>query len=221
LHQHRADGWWPWGIACFPNATPLETALVAAIVARIGAVPVPLKTLLSASTAPVAVLPWLAWEMAVYRWDSSWSEARKRDAIGNAIFDHRRRGTRGAMDALLAEYDQTLTLLEWWEPGGSGQPFTFWVTLPTNGADASSSTASFATSLIDDINRTKNARSLFQFRQQSNATVSLPINVAARTMMMTRSLAQIAQPDPADLLNLTTEYGEPLEGGEGLVWEYV
>jgi phage-related baseplate assembly protein len=57
-------------------------------------------------------------EMAVYRWDSSWSEARKRDAIGNAIFDHRRRGTRGAMDALLAEYDQTLTLLEWWEPGG-------------------------------------------------------------------------------------------------------
>lgn len=204
-----------------PNATPLEKALVAAIVPRIGAVPVPLKTLLTASTAPVAVLPWLAWEMAVYRWDSSWSEARKRDAIGNAIANHRIRGTRGAMDALLAEYDSTLTLLEWWEPGGSGASFTFCVNLPTNGADAASVTAIFATSLIDDINRTKNARSLFQFRQTASAAVSLPIAVAARAMTMTRSLGAIAQPDPADLLNLTTEYGEPLEGGEGLVLEYM
>jgi P2-related tail formation protein len=158
--------------------------------------------------------------MAVYRWSATWSETRKRDAVGNAIANHRLRGTRGALDALLPAYDPTLTLLEWWEPGGSGVPFTFWVILPTNGAAATSVTADFATSLVDDINAAKNARSLFQFRQTTVATVSLPITVAARAMTMTRSLAPIAQPSPADLLNLTTEYGEPLEGGEGLALEY-
>jgi phage tail P2-like protein len=202
-----------------PNATPLETALASAM-ARIGAVPVPLRTLLSASTAPLAVIPWLAWEMAVYRWDADWSEARRRDGVANAITNHRHRGTRGAMDDLLAEYDSTLTLLEWWEPGGSGVPFTFWVNLPTNGASASSATATFATSLMTDIGLTKPARALFEFRQTATATVSLPITVAARTLIMTRSLSAIGQPDPADLLKLTTEYGEPLQGGEGLDWEY-
>jgi hypothetical protein len=39
-------------------------------------------------------------------------------------------------------------------------------------------------------------------------------------MTTMRSLAPIAQPDPADLLNLTTEYGEPLQGDDGAVWEY-
>lgn len=203
-----------------PNATPLEKALVAATTARIAAVPVPLRTLLSASTAPLAVIPWLAWEMAVYRWDSTWSDARKRDAVGNAITNHRRRGARCAMDDLLAEYDSTLTLLEWWEPGGSGKPFTFRVSLPTNGASAASTTASFATSLMADIALTKPARALFEFRQTATASVSLPIVVAARAMTMARNLSSLIQPDLADILKLTTEYGEPLEDDAGADWEY-
>lgn len=201
---------------------PITTALTRALAAptlRMSQVSMPVGAMLNALTTPIAVLPWLAWEMAVYRWNENWSEYRRRQAVANAVADHRRRGTRGAMDDLLAEYSSTLSLLEWWEQGGSGVPYTFTVTLPVNGADPATATAGFATALMADIVLTKPERAHFELRQTATASVSLPITVAARTMVMVRSLAPIIGPDPADLLALQTEYGEPLEGGEGLVLE--
>lgn len=124
------------------------------------------------------------------------------------------------MDLLLAEYDATLSLVEWWEEGGSGTPRSFTVILPTNGADAASVTASFAKSLLADIERTKPAGTLFDLRQSAAASVSLPITVAARTVIMARRFGDMAQPDAADLLKITTEYGEPLEAPDGNAWEY-
>jgi phage tail P2-like protein len=147
---------------------------------RLSQIPNPLPDMLNALTTPIAVLPWLAWELCVYRWKENWSETRRRQAVADAIADHRRRGTRGAMDALLAEYDPTLRLVEWWEEGGSGEPYTFTVTLPVNGANAASVTASFATDLIADVTLTKPERAHFDFRQTAIATAGLPFTAAAR-----------------------------------------
>jgi phage tail P2-like protein len=202
-----------------PNSTRWEHALAAPLV-RLSQIPNPLPDMLNALTTPIAVLPWLAWELCVYRWNENWSETRRRQAVANAIADHRRRGTRGAMDDLLAEYDPTLRLVEWWEEGGSGEPYTFTVTLPVNGADAASVTASFGSALLADIALTKPERAHFDVRQQANASISMPIAIAARSMVQLRSFGAMVQPDPADLLKLTTEYGEPLQSDDGAIWEY-
>jgi len=199
------------------NATPLLRGLLS-LTDRVGFVSIPLPDLARPNYTPISVLPWLAWGLCVDRWPQG--EVRQRQIVTEAIPTHKRRGSRKAMDLLLAEYDGTLTLTEWWEEGGSGDPFTFRVTLPVNGAQPDHVTGTFMTGLMADIERTKPARALFEFRQLARASVRLPFTVAARTMTMVRSLAPIAQPDPADLLKLTTEYGEPLEGPDGIAWEY-
>lgn len=201
------------------NATPLLRGLLS-LTDRIGLVTIPLPELSNPNYTPIRVLPWLAWGFHVERWRSTWSEARQRQEVAQAIPTHKRRGSRRSMDLLLAEYDASLKLLEWWEEGGSGDPFTFTITLAVNGADPAHVTASFASDLLAEIARTKPARALFEFRQSAFASLRLPITVAARTLTMVRSLAPIAQPDPADLLKLTTEYGEPLEAPDGTAWEY-
>lgn len=201
------------------NLTPLWRGLLS-LTDRYALVSIPLPSLARANYTPVAVLPWLAWGLAVDRWRNTWSEARQRQEVAEAIPNHKRRGSRRSMDLLLAEYDATLRLIEWNEEGGSGIPRGFTVVLPTNSADGASMTAIFANSLLADIERTKPAGTHFELRQSASAAVSLPITVAARSMMMARRFGPIAQPDAADLLNLTTEYGEPLEGADGAVWEY-
>lgn len=201
------------------NLTPLWRGLLS-LTDRYALVSVPLPSLARADYTPIGVLPWLAWGLAVDRWSATWSEARQRQEVAEAIPNHKRRGSRRSMDLLLADYDAALRLIEWNEEGGSGIPRSFTVVLPTNGADGASMTATFAASLLADIERTKPAGSYFELRQRASAAVSLPITVAARTMMMTRSFGLIAQPDPADSLKITTEYGEPLEGADGAVWEY-
>ncbi|WJS97846.1 phage tail protein I [Novosphingobium humi] len=202
------------------NLTPLWRGLLS-LTDRFGLVSIPLPALTNPNYTPIGVLPWLAWGLAVDRWPATWSEARQRQEVAQAIPNHKRRGSRRSMDLLLAEYDATLQLVEWHEAGGSGIPRTFTVILPTNGAEAGSITASFAADLLADIERTKPAGTLFDLRQSAVAAVALPVTVAARAMVMARSLGPIAQPDPADLLNITTEYGEPLEGADGAVWEYI
>jgi len=201
------------------NLTPLWRGMLS-LTERFGDVTIPMPELGHANYTPISVLPWLAWGLAVDRWSATWSEALQRQTVAEAIPNHKRRGSRRSMDLLLAEYDATLRLVEWWEAGGSGIPKTTVVTLHTNGADPASITATFARNLLADIERTKPAGAWVEFRQQASASLSLPITVAGRSMVMVRSLGPIAQPDPADLLNITTEYGEPLEGADGAIWEY-
>lgn len=201
------------------NATPLLRGWLS-LTDRYGLVSIPLPELGLPNYTPIRVLPWVAWGLGVDRWQSTWTEARQRQEAQEAIPTHKRRGSRRSMDLLLAEYDATLRLVEWWEEGGSGTPRSFTVILPTNGADAASVTASFAKSLLADIERTKPAGTLFDLRQSAAASVSLPITVAARTVIMARRFGDMAQPDAADLLKITTEYGEPLEAPDGNAWEY-
>lgn len=203
-----------------PNARPLEHALASAT-ARIGAIPTPLTELVRPDAIPASILPWLAWGLSIKRWRPSWNEAQRRTATAQAIPNAKIRGSRAAADAVIADYDPRITLTLWYEAGGSGVPFTFFVTLPLDGTFDTMATAEFAAELYRDLVRVKPARDHFQLRQRVTAKAALPMAAVARAWAMDRAMATMIGPDPADDLKLTTEYGEPLEGDDGAAWEYI
>lgn len=78
------------------NATALERAL-ATVAARVSGVPVPIGDFWSPERCPAALLPWLAWALAVDHWDPDWPEEVRRHVIAASIDVNRRAGTVWAM----------------------------------------------------------------------------------------------------------------------------
>jgi len=138
-----------------PNATDQETALEAAMAARIEAVPVPLGTLWNPRTCPEALLPWLAWALSVDHWDPTWSAGIKRDVIAESIRLHRHKGSPWAVErALVVTGAPNATVEEWFEYGGD--PGFFRVRIDIEGEDVSSE---LEARLLKTIERFKNVRS--------------------------------------------------------------
>lgn len=144
-----------------PNSTPLERA-IEATTARISDVPVPLRTLWNPATCPEATLPWLGWALSVDRWDLDWTTAQKRAACAGAFAAHRIKGTRAAVDAVLEEFGNGMTIDEWWEQDPPGVPHTFAVTIP---GGFSSLPAGLIDKIVREIAKAKPVRSHFQFNQ--------------------------------------------------------
>lgn len=203
-----------------PNAKPLEHALAGAM-ARITSIPTPLTELVRPYAIPASILPWLAWGLSVDRWRPSWSEEQRRAATAAAIPNAKIRGSYATAAAVIADYDPHITMTLWYEAGGSGIPYTFFVTLPLDGQFDTMARAEFAAELYRDLVRVKGARDHFQLRQRVSAKATLPMAAVARAWRMDRAMATMIGPDPADDLKLTTEYGEPLEGDDGAPWEYI
>lgn len=140
-----------------PNASRLERRLAQGT-ACIDQMQVPLRELWDAQTCPERFLPWLAWGLAVDRWDDDWDTDLKRAVIENSMNTHKIRGTRRAVreavrlvlaladaDAngerlrgidRLEGYDNSFHIREWWEPSTdesfierARQPLTFSVQL--------------------------------------------------------------------------------------------
>lgn len=86
------------------SATALERAVVASTGRFAPAALVP--TQWNAATCPLALLPHLAWSLAVDDWDATWGEDRKRAAIANALYIHRHKGTPAAIRRALATVEQ-------------------------------------------------------------------------------------------------------------------
>ncbi|MEW6488628.1 MAG: phage tail protein I [Thermodesulfobacteriota bacterium] len=108
-----------------PNATPQERALARAA-ARVSEVPVPVAALWNPATCPAALLPWLAWALSVDHWESGWSEAVKRAAIGESLGLHAKKGTPWAVErAFVVAGAPNATVVEWWEY--AGDPYRFQV----------------------------------------------------------------------------------------------
>lgn len=84
-----------------PNASPQERAIEEAV-ARISAVPTPMRALWNADTCPGQMLPWLAWAMGVDVWDSQWSDGSKRETIKTALQVKQRKGTIWSIKRVLA-----------------------------------------------------------------------------------------------------------------------
>ena len=94
-----------------PNASALERA-IAATGAGIDTLPVAVRDTWNPATCPVALLPWLAWALAVDEWDEAWSEAVKRKVIADAIQLHRHRGTVWSLKKSLAPLGMAVDVID-------------------------------------------------------------------------------------------------------------
>jgi phage tail P2-like protein len=107
-----------------PNASAQEIALSAAA-SRIGEVPVPLRTLYQPAATPLDALPSLAWSFSLDEWDTSWTEAQKRQAVADSLYVHRHKGTAGAVKRALQALGLDVQVQEWFNQTPAGAPFTF------------------------------------------------------------------------------------------------
>ncbi len=201
-----------------PNATPLERAL-ATIAGNVAGVPLEIGALMNPATIPSSALPWLAFFLSIDRWDANWSDEEKRAAVASAIPDQRIKGSRLAVERVLARYDALAELVEWWQAGGSGDPHTFEVRLPLIDAvgDGPRLSAATLSRMAGEIARTKPARSVFAITGQL-ALDAIPAPIAAATVTGLRRLDLAANDGAAgipwaDLLQ--NEHGEPLTDDAG------
>jgi phage tail P2-like protein len=107
------------------NSTPLERALERA---TDDVTPVPLRALYNPDTCPTRLLPYLAWECSVDRWDWAWPESIKRAAIRSSFYIHAHKGTIGALRRVVEPLGYLIDVLEWWETRPMGVPGTFGTT---------------------------------------------------------------------------------------------
>ena len=132
------------------NATPQERALSLST-ERAGTVPVPVGDLWDPFTCPLAVLPWLAWSLAVDPWDSNWLEDQKRRAIAESIAVHRVKGTIGALKRALQAIGYECVVNE-----NTGTAYTFRIAIDVTSGAAINEAYTQAASIG---NKVKNARS--------------------------------------------------------------
>jgi len=104
------------------NSTLLERAIEGA---TDDLTPAPLRSLYSPQTCPARLLPFLAWECSVDRWDESWPEAAKRAAISASYYIHAHKGTIGALRRVVEPLGYLIEVLEWWQTVPEGVPGTF------------------------------------------------------------------------------------------------
>ena len=129
------------------NATPLERALAAV---STGDTAIVLRTLYNPDTCPAHLLSQLAWAWSVDRWDSSWSETVKRNAIKASFFIHARKGTIGALRRVVEPLGYLIEVVEWWQTEPQGEPGTFALKVGVMETGISEATYQELTQLIDD-----------------------------------------------------------------------
>lgn len=193
-----------------PNATETERSIEDAM--RVGADIGMVGTLWNPLTCPAEVLPFLAWGLAISRWDENWTLAQKRAETAGAIQFHQRKGTRGIVEEVLSRFHPLLTIVEWWETSPRGTPGTFEVRAPADAIPASFLTAETAAAIIRDVASVKPVSRHFDFVQSLEAQATLWLNGTAMTSSFVRVDAQAAHdPDPIWATYWLTEDGEPLQ----------
>jgi phage tail P2-like protein len=106
------------------NSTPLEQAL-AAVTQVVNKIPVPIEPVWRVNECPQDLLPWLAWALSVDDWNTTWTEAQKRQQIKDSIANHRKKGTRVALDIAVAPYQSYFSFQEWWEYAAPAYHYRF------------------------------------------------------------------------------------------------
>lgn len=188
------------------NATQLERA-VDTVIARIDDIPAPLADLWNPATCPADLLPWLAWAMSVEDWQPYWTDDIKRAVVRESIQVHRAKGTRAAVDRLLAAVGARAEIREWWQMDPPGQPHTFEIDVYTGqmptGPDEPLLGEVATKRMADLIESVKPARSHYTLQVGASYTAGLatggalrrPMNVVATrcTQVPERTLAAASQ----------------------------
>lgn len=201
-----------------PNAQNSEMALEAAMRADIDITQV--GNLWNPDTCPAELLPFLAWGLAIARWDPTWTEEQRRAAIWDAIPFHQRKGTRAIVREVLDRFNPLLEIVEWFEANPRQPVHTFEVRMPANLIPPSFLSAETAAAIIRDVASVKPARSHFTFVQYLEAQAMGYLSGAAMTATSIRfDLAAAHDPDPRWDIYLQTENGEPITREDSVFME--
>lgn len=196
-----------------PNSLPSERAIETAMRADIDLSAI--SKLWNPATCPADVLPFLAWTVAISHWNPNWSEAEKRSAISTAMAFHRIKGTRAAVEEVIARFHPLLKITEWWEANPRRDPHTFEVRAPAE-ITAAFLTPETAEAIIRDIAAAKPLRSHFDFVFALEAHARLYIAGAVTAGAMNRKDYAARRDTSRDWLNaLQTEDGEPIFTPDG------
>lgn len=103
------------------NATPMERALEKAFAEQLD-IRVDIKHLWDPWKCPVELLPWLARNLSVDEFSSTWPEDIQRQVIADSVPVHLKKGTVGAVRDALNALDASTDVLQWFETGSA--PFT-------------------------------------------------------------------------------------------------
>lgn len=106
------------------SATPQEKAL-AQLDDRLEQLPFPYRALWNPDACPLALLPYLAFHYSVDQWNDDWPEHIKRQTVKDALYNHRIKGSRKAVENAIARFGTTASIKEWWEKTPKGTPHTF------------------------------------------------------------------------------------------------
>lgn len=153
-----------------PNATPQERALSLAM-ARLGDVPVPIRSVPNPATCPPELLAWLSWEESVDDWSSLWSEDQKRAIIKASLALHQQKGTAAALKIALESLGYDIRVREWFNQTPIAAPYTFSVYL---GIEQTGVGQREMLDLFGVITRTKNLRSHLDKVEVNARTVAGP-----------------------------------------------
>lgn len=110
------------------NRTPLEQALAKVSMEKPD-LPNVLRRMISPATCPVELLPWLAIQRSVDRWDPSWSETIKRKVVKDSFEVHQRKGTVAALRQVVEPFADLIDITEWHQLEPMGEPGTFSMSL--------------------------------------------------------------------------------------------
>ncbi|MDF7677401.1 phage tail protein I [Acetobacteraceae bacterium ESL0709] len=138
------------------NASPLERAIDQTAAGQLGTIPHYVRDTSDPDRIPPVLLPWLAWARRVEVWDSGWSDEQKRAVIKASFEVHRKKGTIGAIKSALTALGVSLEVIEWFQDVPKAPPYTF--RLVADPGD-NALTPAFWQSLLEIVERTKNARS--------------------------------------------------------------
>ncbi|EOY9153425.1 phage tail protein I [Klebsiella pneumoniae] len=97
-----------------PGSSALERRLAQAC-SGISDLNVPLRDLWNPWKCPAKFLPYLAWAFSVDRWEETWTETAKRQAVSDAFWIHQRKGTVAAVKRVIEGLGYSMTLEEWWK----------------------------------------------------------------------------------------------------------
>lgn len=168
-----------------PNATPVELALDA-LTSRIDRIAVPLRDLWSAERCPIELLPWLAYALSIDSWNTDWSEGIKRAVVADAIAIQRMKGTAASVRRVVQAFGGQIAIREAWQMDPPGHPHTFELVLTLNGQGGAPATARFVEEVMDEVARTKPARSHFTFTQGISASGRFAVGGGARAAVYRR-----------------------------------
>ncbi|HIB6166141.1 TPA: phage tail protein I [Klebsiella pneumoniae] len=97
-----------------PGSSALERRLAQAC-SGISDLNVPLRDLWNPLKCPAKFLPYLAWAFSVDRWEETWTETAKRQAVSDAFWIHQRKGTVAAVKRVIEGLGYSMTIEEWWD----------------------------------------------------------------------------------------------------------